>query len=106
MLRASLDSERRQRAGSRRCRNASLPWRPRTVVHGREYGASCAGGLIVRALVVVDPRIGVGAPHIAEAVVPTSAVYELVEAGRAYPVPPSGSGSPLPRPRRPSRLNG
>lgn len=32
-------------------------------------------------LVVIDPRIGFGTPHVAEAAVPTSAVYELVEAG-------------------------
>ena len=34
-----------------------------------------------RGLVVLDPRIGFGTPHVAEAAVPTAAVYELVEAG-------------------------
>lgn len=32
-------------------------------------------------LVLVDPRVGFGTPHIVEAAVPTSAVYELVQAG-------------------------
>ena len=34
-----------------------------------------------RGLVVVDPRIGFGTPHLAGVAVPTAAVYELVEAG-------------------------
>src|SRR5438093_723835 len=36
-------------------------------------------------LVVIDPRVGFGTPQIAEAAVPTSAVYELVEAGETVP---------------------
>ena len=34
-------------------------------------------------LVVVDPRIGFGAPHVAEIAVSTAAVYDLVEAGES-----------------------
>jgi uncharacterized protein (DUF433 family)/DNA-binding transcriptional MerR regulator len=34
-------------------------------------------------LVVVDPRIGFGAPHVAEVAVSTAAVYDLVEAGES-----------------------
>jgi len=34
-------------------------------------------------LVVVDPRVGFGAPHVAEIAVSTAAVYDLVEAGES-----------------------